>query len=673
MRAAYVTIALMLAVAAPACAASFRLERAVTPGGPGPNRLAVDVPLLVGSRPLRYESGPRFLQGLEDLRLYDASGAEVPYLVVSPPVPAERWETGRIIPVLATDDASGFEIDLGDTIERIDRLRLGGLPRSFMKRVRLEGSGDRRRWDLLVAEGTLFDLPDEGLSQSDLAFAPGEFRYLRVTWDDRNSGRLPMPNTATARLVIRESPPPPLRFPLTFERRTSEPGRSRFRLHLPGPDLPVVALELECAGGHLLRPVQVSEAHLTGDEMVPVALGRGTLRRTIQSDLVAADLRIPIALPHEADLDLVVEDGSNPPLELTGVYGELAPLPWLYFESSSGAALAARYGDPHLPAPRYDLEAVRPSLTSGSQVDARWGDVRALAPPEAESAPTDSAVPAVGASLDLNRFRWTRRVPPSPPGLTALVLDAAILSHSRDLADVRLADAGGHHQVPYIVERLDEPLELVLDELHRVTDEDNAPKHESRYRLALPYDGLPGARLVLTTTARVFERRVSVRVEHPPINERSEARIETVASATWRHADPETAASPLVLELPRLGATAATLIIDEGDNSPLPLARPKLLLPTYRLRFFRPTEQDLALLYGDPELQPPRYDLALLVPHLVGASAHEVTADAESKPTQTAVTARDNIDRRAFWGALVVAVVVLVALIARLIARVEPT
>ena len=88
-------IVLTVAVAAHAGDPAFRRERVVTPGGAGPNRLPVDVTLLAGARPLRYASGPRFVGGLEDLRLFDASGAEVPHLVVPPPQPVDSGRTGR--------------------------------------------------------------------------------------------------------------------------------------------------------------------------------------------------------------------------------------------------------------------------------------------------------------------------------------------------------------------------------------------------------------------------------------------------------------------------------------------------------------------------------------------------------------------------------------------------
>jgi len=131
-------------------------------------------------------------------------------------------DRGPSDPVPTTRKTSGFEIDLG-SMARVDRMRVAGLPAPFLKRVQLEGSGERTRWTLLVAEGTLFDLPDENLRRLELEFQPGEYRYLRLAWDDRTSGRVPIPASAAARAVGTSPAAPPLRIDVPFERRGVNP------------------------------------------------------------------------------------------------------------------------------------------------------------------------------------------------------------------------------------------------------------------------------------------------------------------------------------------------------------------------------------------------------------------------------------------------------------------
>jgi len=652
-----------LLVAAGAADAPFRFERAVIPGGPGPNRLAVDVPLIAGAGRLRYDAIPRtsgetqvWRGGLEDLRLFDRSGREVPYLLVAPGTPTERWETASLLPVAATKAASGFEAELKAPF-RISRLRLEGLPAPFLKRFRLEGSGDRARWALLVSEGTFFDLPDERLRQIEISFPSGEFRYLRVTWDDRMSARLPLPRKVTVRRDDREAPLPPRMAPVSFLRVASEPGKSRFRLNLGAPHLPVLALQLVVAPGPLLREAKVTEARLEGGEVLPHPLGRSVLRQTTRQGMTASDLRIPIDSPEGPDLDLVVDDGDNPPLDLKDLEAVLAPLPTIWFEAATADLLVARFGNARLSSPRYDLEALR-ELAAQPAAEARWGEVREVsgAAPAAPASP----LPEFGAAIETGAFYFRREILSVRPGLDAVPLDAAVLAHG-SLASLRIADERGR-QVPYLLEKRDGPLSLDLPAPERMPRVPAVP-HVSAYRVLLPFAGLPPSRLVLTTTARVFERPVSVSVRREE-SVRADERVETVLQAVWRHTDPETPASPIVLDLPVLGASAVTLNIDEGDNSPLPISALRLLLPSYRLRFYATTTTGRTLLYGEPSLPAPRYDLSLLASRLVGVSASEVSLGPES---MVARPGKGGTDRRIFWGVLVAAVVILLALLTRLL------
>ena len=274
--------------------------------------------------------------------------------------------------------------------------------------------------------------------------------------------------------------------------------------------------------------------------------------------------------------------------------------------------------------------------------------------------------PVLGAPVDPGKFRYRREIPAGPPGLTALLLDAAVLSRSPGLADLRIADARSR-QVPYLLERRDEPLSLPLPALARQAKPGDPPSL-SRYSVELPYPSLPAARLVLATTARVFEREVRL-IEVPatalePRGDR-EPGERTAAQAGWRHADPETPARELTLELAPSAATRFDLLVEEGDNTPLPLAPPRLLLPANRLRFFDPEGARLTLLYGQPGLAPPRYDLSLLTPSLLGQAAHEIALgpDLPQRPEPDAGAT----ERKIFWGALVGAVLVLLLVLGRML------
>ena len=273
----------------------------------------------------------------------------------------------------------------------------------------------------------------------------------------------------------------------------------------------------------------------------------------------------------------------------------------------------------------------------------------------------DSTARDAGAAIDPREFRYARPITLGEPGLTSITLDAAALAHS-SLNDLRIATANGR-QLPYVLERLDTSFSVSLRAPELVTPT-GQPASNSIYRLRLPYSGLPGSRLVIHTSARVFTRLVRLEVPSSPDDDaRARSGPVVVATTSWRNDDPEQAAPALTMDVPALRGAELRLVVDEGDNAPLPLRDASLMLPTYRLRFYEDGHTPLTLLYGQPELGAPRYDLALLATRLRGARAQEMAVGPELNAGHvTGVT-----PTIVFWCALGAAVFALVVLIAKLL------
>jgi hypothetical protein len=170
---------------------------------------------------------------------------------------------------------------------------------------------------------------------------------------------------------------------------------------------------------------------------------------------------------------------------------------------------------------------------------------------------------------------------------------------------------------------------------------------------------------VLTTSARVFDRDVVLR---SVADDHRNRRVSTLASATWRSADPDLLPPALTFDASLQNVRAVEVVIDEGDNAPLPLASAQLLVPWHALRFQHPGTP-LFLLYGNPRASAPRYDLALLAPRLFGESARELTLPANAPPPATEET--DGRDRKMFWLGIIIAATVLMAILVRLLLKSE--
>lgn len=285
--------------------------------------------------------------------------------------------------------------------------------------------------------------------------------------------------------------------------------------------------------------------------------------------------------------------------------------------------------------------------------------------------PVATPMPATSDEVDPKGFRFTRALPEGPAGLVALVLDPAILAHSRGpsahFADVRIIDAA-NRQIPYLIERREEPLALDLElkpfspKARELRSENG--RRRSVYALHLPHAGLPSLRLVFETSARVFQRTVQVGVERPPDRRHRDAWFDVKGASEWSHADEATVPAALTMAIGSGSDTEILIAVHEGDNQPLPITAARALLPSYRLRFYQPPGP-LRVVYGQDGLAIPQYDLTLLASQVMGADAREIAA----APADTAAPgpAAQLLSPQVFWIGLGAAVLILLAIIARLL------
>jgi hypothetical protein len=251
-----------------------------------------------------------------------------------------------------------------------------------------------------------------------------------------------------------------------------------------------------------------------------------------------------------------------------------------------------------------------------------------------------------GAPVDRGDFRYARPLGAVPRGLVSLTLDVHVLARSRALQDVRIVDAKSN-QVPYLVVPLQPPV-LVKMAVPRPTREGK----QSVYRFTLPYDTLPnGTELELTTSAGVFVRDILVR---RPLDESRGREPQVIDRLAWQSAPS--------LRINLAFGRAIEIVVDEGDNASLPITAAQLRLLGFALRFVSPGTP-LTLLYGDPSIAAPRYDLALVSSQLIGQPARTIVLNGVA-PAERPERHRE---LRVFGAAIAVAVVVLLITLARLV------
>lgn len=138
-----------------------------------------------------------------------------------------------------------------------------------------------------------------------------------------------------------------------------------------------------------------------------------------------------------------------------------------------------------------------------------------------------------------------------------------------------------------------------------------------------------------------------------------------MGGAAWQSIEAFDEPRQLELSIPLQGVSKMIVSIDEGDNTPLPILSAILLIDSTRLRFFHPAGNSLRLLYGNPKLNAPRYDLALIAPSLLSDPAREVALE----PEGMAGAAPPEGKKTFFWLALIAVVVILVGLLIQLLRK----
>ena len=124
--------------------------------------------------------------GLEDLRLFDASRKETPFVVIGNVPPHETIETYPLEITGYDHDASSAVVimKLPQKHRPISMLNLDIADKDFKKRVMLQGSSDNRTWAPIM-EDTIYDFSSQvNVRKTKLEFAPNDARFFRLTMTD---------------------------------------------------------------------------------------------------------------------------------------------------------------------------------------------------------------------------------------------------------------------------------------------------------------------------------------------------------------------------------------------------------------------------------------------------------------------------------------------------------
>lgn len=600
--------------------------------------------------------------GLEDLRIFDSAGHEVPYLIERPLGDAARTRTAKEFRVELAGRSTIITIETG-IAQPIDAVTLDTPAASFIKAVTIEGSSDQADWKPVVASQPIFRQPN-GASQLRIAFPEGVWPFLRLTVDDRRSEAIPF--TGARLHAVTGEPVAAETVPVTIADRADN-GQTRLTLDLGGSHLTVGSLVFETPEPLFTRPVSVAIRQVAENAISERVLARDTIYRVaVEGFEPAARLEMPLDLTLSGrELLVLIDNGDNEPLQLAAVRATRRPV-YAVFLAQQPGKYQVLTGNPRCPAPRYDVASFGSQLKGAVVTPVK---LSALAGnPSYQPAESLPEIQDIGTALDTAAWKYRKPVQIKRAGAQQLDLDLDVLARAdASFQDLRLVREG--KQRPYILERTSIARKLVPQV---VTANDPKKPNLSRWTIKLPQRNLPVTRLTCTTRSPLFKRQVTLSEE--PTDERGEKYRHELGQAAWVRTPPATKA-PLEISIVSVLTDTLVLETDNGDNPAIELEDFQLFYPVTRVLFKAPVEPATFLFYGNREVGFPQYDLDLIAPRLLAEEKSTATLAAEEELQKSSFGQLFKLSGTKsviFWGALVAVVIVLLVVIAKLLPKSSP-
>jgi hypothetical protein len=652
-------------------------EAPISAAAPGPVRLLLPPEVIESCQP-----------DLSDLRVFDATGREVAFLVdslrldealeVTESFAGEvrglrREETAPERGPAITHETYVLAVPPREPSTGTWELVFASERPRFVRDVSVYqgGEGDG---ELLVANEPVFQL-DAATRRLRLPLPPLGEGVLRVEISGREGFYLePSLRFESGRRIEKAEQSAVM---LAEIAREKGDGRTVVLLARPSGLVPAW-IRVETRTGTLRRPIAVYDQQQGNADR---RIGNGTLYRLAGGQ--GGNLLVHLRPARGESLRVEIEDRDSPPLEGLAFHAVIRQ-PALVFElpadAAGGATGTLRFGGGRVRRAHYDLDAFTPrSRQTGEQAeiaaslaDGSWlplatlGAVRAN--PAFDRSPALSFAMQAGAELDARTFSHRRslEITPSPEGLSRLALapeDAALLRP--DLADLRIVDDDAR-QWPYLTSARDRsaavPLKLVAG---------TPEKRRSTWRLELPAAPLRVERVLLKMTVAFFDRPFELSAEDEHGRQRVVAQGRLVKQALRP--------GPVEIALGGEPLHAMVLRVDDGDDAPLALveASADVLLPEL---FVVAPEGRYEMLLGNPDVPAPRYELERVRDVVLAAGSYPAAPGALEENPRFSLRARLGGDggpsgllrTGLVWGVLLVAVAVLGALTLRVMRQAPP-
>ena len=597
---------------------------------------------------------------MEDLRILDSAGREVPCVIDRPLPQPETTVRPKEFHALIEGSVTRVNIVTGTTsILRAVSLEAPGQS-EFIKPVRVEGSHDERKWQQLADHEPVFRMAG-GATKLRVSFPEGSWEFLRLSVDDSRSAPAAFTGAELTTGAV-SAPTEPVT--VTIKSRDENPGVTRLALNLGALNLTPAKVQIETGEPLFARNVTVAVPEVSGDDIKEQALVSSVIYRIDVNGKTEARFDVIIDRQVKArELLLLIANGDSPPLTINGIRTERRAV-YIMFSASQPGRYALLTGNRQCAAPNYDLSALAQNLKGAQSKPVQPAGIERN--PDYKAADTLAAVSLTGAKIDVAPWAFRKSLRTAGPGTQEVELDLDVLARAtRDLRDLRLVC--DDRQIPFLFERTS--ISRAIPAAQSLANDQEKP-NISRWLLKLPKAGLPISRIVCTPGQGVFQREFHLS-ETVADGLREDYPI-ALGTTRWTQT-PNQKPRDILLGL-NTAPTTDTLILetDNGDNPPIQLNDFRAYYPVTRM-VFRASPVSGApvwLYYGYREAAAPHYDVSLVANDLLrserlGAS----TGPEEVLKTSTVGDTLTGAGRYIFWGVLGLVVVGLLFVVARFVPK----
>jgi hypothetical protein len=338
--------------------------------------------------------------GLADLRVLDDKGNEVPFLLqkVTEPRTVSVRQTAPAGDVSLRElKEGGLEIQVSkdEKLPPAEGISLVTPLRNYQQQVQVSGSSDGRSWQTLVADALIFDYSRYmDVGNHEIGLPQNRYSHFRLTIRDVTSNqeselleltRRLQGGKETERVERTAVERRPFRidridfwyherrqgdkktdYPVAdFKAEASAESRQTF-IHVHTRREPLTGFHLETSSRNFSRRVAVQVPLAQGMRTQWHDIGTGTISRMDFRDLHRDELLVSFPEARHEEYRIVIDNGDNPALAVTGVRGEGNAYQALFL-AAPGVAYHLSYGSEAAKAPSYDTATLRESLARGYQ------------------------------------------------------------------------------------------------------------------------------------------------------------------------------------------------------------------------------------------------------------------------------------------------------------------